>query len=212
MRFCASYLPFAIVAGTWSLVSAASWGFNDATITVQSKGAGVGSGLKEKLTQNKPLSQALRLGSSDTLKIILTTQDEKSPKRPHQAFLNLKDSISGLETSFAFAVKESGKGKVELTHKDIPSQLLASSGDLSASLVIASFGSSVPYNKPAFDIKITHDSGQPIASIEEPLRYGKLPEIHHTFKADPKSPPKVISVFFTAVVLAALPVVFLAVS
>ena len=28
--------------------SAASWGFDDATITVQGKGAGVGGGLKEK--------------------------------------------------------------------------------------------------------------------------------------------------------------------
>lgn len=31
-----------------STVSAASWGFTDATLTVQGKGAGVGSGLKEK--------------------------------------------------------------------------------------------------------------------------------------------------------------------
>ena len=75
-----------------------------------------------------------------------------------------------------------------------------------ASLTIASFGASKPYNKVAFTVKIKRDSGEPITGIEEPVRYGKLPEIHHTFKSDPKSPPKIISLFFTAVVLAALPV------
>ena len=43
---------------------------------------------------------------------------------------------------------------------------------------------------------------------ENPLRYGKLPEIHHSFKVDPKSPPKIITLIFTAIVLAALPSLF----
>ncbi|MCJ1404653.1 hypothetical protein MMC11_007879 [Xylographa trunciseda] len=205
MRFSALSIALSLLAGATPIVSGASWGFSDATITVQSKGAGVGGGFKEKLAENQPLSQAIQLGASDTLKIILTTQEGKSAKRPHQAFLNLKDAGTGLETSFAFAVKESGKGKLELTQKDIPFQLLTASSDLTASLTIASFGSSTPYNKVAFTIKIKRDSGEPISSTEEPIRYGKLPEIHHIFKSDPKSPPKFISVFFTAIVLVALP-------
>ena len=48
----------------------------------------------------------------------------------------------------------------------------------------------------------------PKKAPEKPLRYGKLPEIHHIFRADPKSPPKVITLFFTLIVLAALPVLF----
>lgn len=134
MRPFATQLPLLLLAGAPSLVAAASWGFSDATISVQSKGAGVGGGLKEKwefflqsggatlanyirLSENEPMSQALQLGTSDTLKIILTTQEDKSAQRPHQAFLNIRDSASGLETSFAFAVKESGKGKIELVSK-----------------------------------------------------------------------------------------------
>ena len=67
-----------------------------------------------RLSLNKPLKTAVRLGASDTIKILLTTQEDKKSKRPHQAFLQVKDPQTNLETSFAFSVKESGKGKVEL--------------------------------------------------------------------------------------------------
>ncbi|MCJ1413588.1 hypothetical protein MMC19_007709 [Ptychographa xylographoides] len=193
-----------------SLASAVSWGFDDATVSVQTKGAGVGGGYKEKISEKQRLPQAIQLGASDTLKIILTTQEGKSSKRPHQVFLNFRDATTDLETSFPFSVKESGKGKLELTQKDIPSQLLAAKNGLTASLVIASFGYSKPYNSPVFDLNIKRDAGAPIPEVEKPLRYGKLPEIHHVFKSDPTSPPKIVSLVFTAIVLAALPVLFLA--
>ncbi|KAL9104335.1 MAG: hypothetical protein Q9187_008916, partial [Circinaria calcarea] len=186
----------------------ASWGFSDATISVQGKGTGVGGGFKEKLSGDRALPKAIQLSATDTLKIILTTQEGTTAKRPHQAFLGIKDVNTGLETSFPFSVKESGKGKVELTHKDIPSQLLSSPTPLSASIVVASFGSSKPYYFRAFDLSIKRDPGTPVAASEKPLRYGKLPEIHHTFKADPKSPPKIVSLVFTLIVLAALPGLF----
>lgn len=48
------------------------------------------------------------------MKIILTTQEDKTAKRPHQAFLNIKHVDTQLETSYPLAVKETGKGKVEL--------------------------------------------------------------------------------------------------
>lgn len=70
--------------------------------------------------------------------------------------------------------------------------------------MIASFGSSKPYSSKAFDLTVELDS--PLPSQEKPLRYGKLPEIHHQFKADPTSPPKIITVFFTAAVVFTLPV------
>ncbi|KAK1033961.1 hypothetical protein LTR33_016653, partial [Friedmanniomyces endolithicus] len=95
---------------------AASWGFEDATLTVSSKGAGVGSaGVKEKLTPNSPLtSYAVTLPAADTLKIVLTATEGKTGKRPHQAFLTLHDTTTGLEESFPFSLKDSGKGKVEV--------------------------------------------------------------------------------------------------
>jgi oligosaccharyltransferase complex subunit delta (ribophorin II) len=62
------------------------------------------------------VSKALDFGAQDTLKVILTTEDGKGPTRAHQVFLNLLDPGSGLETSFPFQVKDSGKSKIELVH------------------------------------------------------------------------------------------------
>lgn len=69
--------------------------------------------------QSKTLSKPISLGATDSLKILLTTQEDNKAKRPHQAFLHVKDSKSSLETSFAFQVKENGKGKVELVSLEL---------------------------------------------------------------------------------------------
>lgn len=58
----------------------------------------------------------------------------------------------------------------------------------------------------AFELAINLDSGSSLPASEKPLRYGKLPEIHHIFKSDPKSPPKIITLVFSAAVIAALPI------
>ncbi|KAL8964629.1 MAG: hypothetical protein Q9197_006861 [Variospora fuerteventurae] len=211
MRFH-SLLSIAIPFFLWNLAGAASWGFDGASVSVHSKKAGVGGGAKEKLVESKALPEPIVLGAADTLKLLLTTTEGKKARRPHQAFLLLQDPKSNLDTSFPLIVKESGKGKLELSHKDLPIQFLTGSNILSASLVIASFGASTPYRGPAFDLKIELDPSAPPPSVEKPLRYGKLPEIHHIFKADPKSPPKIISLVFTAAVSAALPALFFGVS
>lgn len=44
------------------------------------------------------------------------------------------------------------------------------------------------------------------------LRYGKLDEIHHQFRADPKSPSVLITIPFVFAVLAAVPALFAVVS
>ncbi|KAF1990289.1 hypothetical protein K402DRAFT_389918 [Aulographum hederae CBS 113979] len=191
-----------------SSVLAASWGFEDATISVQGKGSGVGGGVKEKFSAGSPLSNPIALGSSDTLKIILTTTEGKTGKRAHQAFLTLKEPVTGLEESFPFTLKESGKGKVDLTHKDLPTQFLTNTSPVEASIVIGSFGSSKPYNSKAFTLKVSLDASLPPPTSETPVRYGKQPEIHHIFRADPQSPPKIITIVFAAAVLAAVPVLF----
>ncbi|KAI9660315.1 MAG: hypothetical protein M1821_009665 [Bathelium mastoideum] len=188
-----------------SLVSAASWGFDDATLTVQSKGAGVGGGLKEKLNLKSPLAKPVALEGSDTLKIVLTTLDGKKASRPHQAFLTIADATSGLEEAFAFDIKENGKGKVELTHKDIPVQLLASTAPLKASIILGSFGSSTPINTEVFQLDLKRDPSAPL-DLPKAVRYGKMPEIHHIFKADPKSPNVLITIVFSLAIFATLPV------
>lgn len=183
-----------------------------------------------RLAPNKPLPNPVLLGPSDTLKILLTAKEDRTAKRPHQAFLLIKDPATSLETSYALSVKGNGKGKVELVsssqcdpsykvltalmqvQKDLPTQLLTSSGLLSASLIIASFGSSRPYHSHAFDLSLKLDPNSPTPSQESPLRYGRLPELHHTFKSEPKSPSKIITLIFTAAVVMAFPLLAVVVS
>jgi oligosaccharyltransferase complex subunit delta (ribophorin II) len=76
---------------------------------------------RNRLSENKPLSSALSLGGADTMKIILTTKEGSSAKMPHQAFLLLKDIDTGLDYSYPFSVKDSGKSKVELVRSRKPS-------------------------------------------------------------------------------------------
>lgn len=54
------------------------------------------------------------LAATDSIKVVLTATEGGSPKRPHQAFLSLLDQDTGLEATFPFSMKETGKGKVEL--------------------------------------------------------------------------------------------------
>ncbi len=51
----------------------------------------------------------------------------------------------------------------------------------------------------------------PLPSQDKPVRYGKLEEIHHIFKSDPKSPPLIITLVFTAAVVATFPILLIAV-
>lgn len=79
-----------------------------------------------RLTPSKPLSSSspVKLGAGDTLKVILTTQEGKSAKRPHQAFLLLQDPITNLDISYPLSVKDSGKAKMELVRStEAPSRM-----------------------------------------------------------------------------------------
>lgn len=95
---------------------------------------------------------------------------------------------------------------------ELPIQHLTSSEPLTASVVIASFGSSDGYNSAVFDVTVKHDPTTKVAKYEKPMRYGKLAEIHHIFRADPTSPPKIISLVFVFAVLATIPAVLISVS
>jgi len=115
-----------------------------------------------------------------------------------RARLQLYVFLSSLITCFSHAQ----------TQKDIPRSLLVSKAPLAAYLTIASFGSSTPFRSKAFDLSITPDPTISQADAEPPLRYGQKPEINHQFRADPRSPPAIITLFFTALVLATLPALF----
>jgi len=77
---------------------------------------------------------------------------------------------------------------------------------LKASLVIASFGSSSPSNTFVFNVVVNRDTTVAQPSKDAPLRYGKLAEINHIFRADPKSPPLMITLVFTGLALATFPI------
>lgn len=54
-------------------------------------------------------------------------------------------------------------------------------------------------------MKIEPDSSSPPIVPSPPERYTSKPEINHIFRADPRSPPKIISLFFTLAILVTLP-------
>lgn len=67
-----------------------------------------------RLSPSTPLGKAVSLDATDVLKLVLTTVDGSTAKRPHQAFLTLTDPTTGVEESFVFNIKDSGKAKVDL--------------------------------------------------------------------------------------------------
>lgn len=96
--------------------------------------------------------------------------------------------------------------------KDLPIQHTTSKKPLHARIVIASFGSSKGLVAPLFDLDVSHDASAPFPTYEKPLRYGKLPEIHHIFKEEDAKPPRVLSVLFAVAVVATIPGLFVWVS
>ncbi|KAF2840511.1 hypothetical protein M501DRAFT_931581 [Patellaria atrata CBS 101060] len=208
MRFLHPLIQAVLLVNAGVAFAASSWSFEDATLSIQTKGAGVGGGSKEKLSPTTPLSKPVSLGVADTLKVILTTTEGKKSKKPHQAFLALNDPTTGLEESYPFSVKDNGKAKVDLTHKDLPLQFVTSKESLTAYIVIGSFGSSAPLKSKSFNIKIDRDPNTPINAPEPPVRYGKRDEIHHIFRSNPKSPSKIITLVFAAAVLGAVVALF----
>ncbi|KAI1378642.1 Dolichyl-diphosphooligosaccharide--protein glycosyltransferase subunit Swp1 [Hypoxylon crocopeplum] len=212
MRFIHSFVAPLVLLAAGAAQAASSWGFDDAKLTVGAKKA-AGSAKEKDVRQFNDKSALLPtpvvFDSADSLKLLLTAKEAGKGKRPHQAFLVLREPASGLEAPFPLTVKDNGKATVEIKHSDLPVQLAISTAPLKASLVLASFGSSEGLVKDVFDVQVTRDPNKAPAAYEAPLRYGKLPEIHHIFGGDPKSPPKVVSLVFVLAVLATLPALFI---
>lgn len=94
-------------------------------------------------------------------------------------------------------------------YADIPTALTSSKTPLHASIVIGSFGTSKAIKANAFDFTISGATTSSTPSSGVAPRYSALPEIHHIFRDDPKSPPKILSLVFTLAVLATFPVLLL---
>jgi oligosaccharyltransferase complex subunit delta (ribophorin II) len=121
-------------------------------------------------------------------------------------------------------VKDNGKAKVELvgahpgnqlersqndlfhqTQKDLPVQFLNTSHPVDVEIVIGSFGPIQAYRNVAFHLSIDRDPKKPLPPAQAE-RYKQLPEIHHIFKTDPRSPPAIITLVFLLMVLCTIPI------
>ncbi|KYK57589.1 oligosaccharyltransferase subunit ribophorin II [Drechmeria coniospora] len=190
-----------LIALAGAVHTSASWSFSDGTVTLTSKKA---DDVTETFSDTEQVRDPLRLGDRDILKVSLTTKVGTTAKRPHQAFLILKES-SGLEAPFPFTMKESGEGKVQFGQKDLPVQFVVSNSTLKASIVLGSSGSDQGSLTTVFEVSLARDPAAMSPTYEAPLRYGRLPEIHHIFREDPKNPPKIVSLVFSVAVLATVP-------
>lgn len=90
--------------------------------------------------------------------------------------------------------------------EDLPPQFIQSTKPLRATLVLASFGPSKAFSNHVLDLDVSFNADAGPPKYEKPLRFGKLPEINHIFKPDPKSGPIVISIFFVLAILASVPI------
>ncbi|KAM0288104.1 hypothetical protein ACHAQH_000172 [Verticillium albo-atrum] len=202
MRFLQSLTPALALLCAGAAQAASSWGFDDATVSVLRKPEAV----KETLSSKGLLKTPITLGAKESIKISLTTKENGKAKRPHQAFLILRDTATGLEAPFPLTVKESGKGSVEIAQKDLPIQHSITPEHLTAYIVIGSFGSSAAIESPLFNVEIDRnpDDLRPL-SYEAPLRYGKLNEQTHHYRKHDTSPNILLSLIGLGLVVATYP-------
>lgn len=109
MRFSIAS-TLALFAGAAS--AASSWGFSDGKVQVTSKSSEADASTYT-FTDKERIKDAVTLGHANKIKVSLTVKDGSKAKRPHQAFLMVKEA-SGLEAPYPLTVKESGKGTVEI--------------------------------------------------------------------------------------------------
>lgn len=55
----------------------------------------------------------VKLGQQEAVQVSLKIREDSKPKRPHQAFLVLRDPVTDLQVPFALTVNPSGEGKVQ---------------------------------------------------------------------------------------------------
>ncbi|KAF8889711.1 Dolichyl-diphosphooligosaccharide--protein glycosyltransferase subunit Swp1 [Infundibulicybe gibba] len=176
------------------------------TLTLQSPRFIVTSSTGNQL-RSEPISLAQKtsvpvsLTQTDILKLTfqIVEKDSGNGVLPHQTFLRFYDEKSGEEGIQPIRVATSGKAKFELNMSKPPLSLPpTSTNPLKVSLIV---GSSLhtPFTTELFDLTIPA-SHPPPQHPDEPS-FHLLPEIHHTFRPAQKLPPKIISAFFSALVV-----------
>ncbi|KAH8101107.1 Oligosaccharyltransferase subunit Ribophorin II-domain-containing protein [Cristinia sonorae] len=177
-----------------------------ASLTLQSPRFTISSPDATQL-RSEPLSTTkkpspLVLGAKDVLKLTFqVVEEEGKGVQPHQTFLRFYDEVSGEEGIQPVRVTTGGKAKFELNMAKPPASLppTTSTDPLKVTLIIGSFTHD-PFKVDLFDLFLP--ASQPAPQHPDEPSFHSLPEIHHTFRADPKLPPKFISAAFAGLVLA----------
>lgn len=163
----------------------------------------------------------MTLGPSDILKLTfqITESDKGNGVQPHQTFLRFYDTVSGEEGIQPVRVTPAGKAKFELVRvsssklvstlmphlfaqnmaRPPPSLPPTTDRPLAVSLILGSFVHD-PATFDLFDLYVPA-SATP-APHPDQAAFHSQPPIAHTFRPEQKLPPKAVSAFFAALVLA----------
>ncbi|KAF8476026.1 oligosaccharyltransferase subunit ribophorin [Kalaharituber pfeilii] len=185
------------------------WGFTGAKLVVARKGDTAPKS-SDEFTPFQPIRSPVTLSTGEVLRLSLTLQAGDEPAVPHQAYLLMKQVSTGVETFFPLDIQPTtAKAKVEVAQKEIPPSFILSDSPLTLSLAIGDFTASIQsILVPVAQIQLKYDSVSKGTASKllgpTPVVYAPLPEIHHTFRPDPKNPPKIITLVFLSTVLAAL--------
>ena len=170
------------------------------------------------------------LGSSDVLKLTFTVAEKENDKgvQPHQTFLRFYDETTGEEGIQPIRVSPAGKAKFELVRNPRypssgcwsltatfflffifwPAQNMArpptslpptGEAPLRVTLLLGSFAH-ISAKFELFELIVPPSQAAPQHPDE--ASFHLLPEIQHTFRPEPKTPPRFISAIFSALVLA----------
>ncbi|KIK68567.1 hypothetical protein GYMLUDRAFT_36028 [Collybiopsis luxurians FD-317 M1] len=177
-----------------------------AKLSVESMKYSVISGKGEPSTKSltptgEPSSETVTIGQQDTLKLSFQIVDKTSKQgvQPAQTFLRFYDEQSGEEGIQPIRVASSGKAKFDLNMAKPPLSFPpTSTAPLKVTLLLGTPSYS-PEKFELFDLYVPASHPAPVHPDE--ASYHLLPEIAHTFRPDPKLPPRAISALFAGVVL-----------
>lgn len=159
----------------------------------------------------------VRLDATQKLKLQLTPRLDGDAKRPHQCMVVVRDSRSSAAADAANAIASApeaalmvpfkagtSRGSLALSQKDFGPVFLSGSGAVDIVLAIGGFGDDTPLQQHVATIEFVFDPKSPAPTAPTVARYGPRPEITHTFRADQKMPPVVVSLVFSGAVLVGL--------
>jgi oligosaccharyltransferase complex subunit delta (ribophorin II) len=178
-----------------------------AKLSVESAKYSIVSGNGEPRTKSfeptERSSETVTITQDDTLKLSFQIVDKASGKgiQPEQTFLRFYDEESGEEGIQPIRVTSGGKAKFDLNMAKLPASLPpTSSAPLKVTLLIGSSSHS-PEKLELFNLHVPASYAAPAHPDE--VNFHLLPELTHTFRPDPKLPPRAVSALFAGVVFVA---------